>query len=80
MSNIFQKGTLFVKHFEEAVLMSAKHTDVFNKFSATFPPEIIEKWVKMVEKWESNPKAKNPYDEPEKSKPFIRKFGLINMI
>lgn len=51
--------------------MSGKHTEIFDKFSATFPQKIIEKWVKMVEKWEGNPKAKNPYSEPEQSKCFV---------
>ncbi|KIJ90500.1 hypothetical protein K443DRAFT_116509 [Laccaria amethystina LaAM-08-1] len=58
--------TLFAKRFEEAVLMKAKHTDVFNKFSATFPPAVVEKWERMVVKWEDNPKAANPYNEPER--------------
>lgn len=61
------KGTLFAKRFKEAVLMNAKHTDLFDKFSATFPLNVIEKWEKMVETWESNRKAPNPYNEPEKS-------------
>ena len=48
--------------------MSAKHTEVFEKFSSTFPPETVARWVQMVEHWESNPKAPNPYNEPEQSK------------
>src|ERR1700678_3605094 len=61
-------GTLFSKRFQEAVLMSAKHTEIFEKFSATFPPETVGKWVRMVEHWENDPKAPNPYDESEQSK------------
>jgi hypothetical protein len=45
--------------------MSAKQTDVFNKLSATFLPETIEKWEKMVTTWNANPKAPNPYREPK---------------
>jgi hypothetical protein len=48
--------------------MSAKHTEIFEKFSATFPPETVARWVLMVERWEGDPKAPNPYDEPEESK------------
>ena len=48
--------------------MSAKHTVTFEKFSATFPPETVAKWVNMVERWEVDPTAPNPYDEPERSK------------
>ena len=49
-------------------MMSAKHTEVFEKFSATFPPETVVRWVRMVEHWEEDPKAPNPYNEPEQSK------------
>jgi hypothetical protein len=57
--------------------MKAKHTDVFEKFSATFPPNVVEKWEKMVKKWEDNPKAPNPYNEPEKSEFRIHYLGII---
>jgi hypothetical protein len=63
----FSKGTLFAKRFEEAVLMNAKQLDLFEKFSATFPSITIKKWENMVEKWESNRNAPNPYNEVEKS-------------
>ena len=52
--------------------MSAKHKDVFEKFSSTFPPDVVIKWRRMVERWEANPKEQNPYDEPEKSDRFSR--------
>lgn len=71
MTYLFLQGTLFAKRFEEAVLMKAKHTDIFDKFSATFPPAVIEKWERMVAKWEDNPKAANPYTEPERCKLYI---------
>jgi len=58
-------GTLFLKRFEEAFNMGAKHTDVFNKLSATFSPETVKKWDDMVTAWNENPKAPNPYREPK---------------
>jgi len=48
--------------------MSDKHMEVFEKFSAMFPPETVARWVRMVERWEGDPKAPNPYNEPEQSK------------
>ena len=45
--------------------MSAKQTEVFNQFSATFSPTVIKKWESKVLAWEENPKAPNPYAEPE---------------
>ena len=61
-------GTLFSKCFQEVVLMSAKHMEIFEKFSATFPPETVRRWVQMVERWENDPKAPNLYNETEQSK------------
>lgn len=58
-------GTLFLKRFKDAFMMSAKQTEIFNQLSATFSPEIIKKWEAMVTKWEANPQAPNPYTEPE---------------
>jgi hypothetical protein len=58
-------GTLFLKRFKEAFNMSAKHTDVFNKLSATSTPETVKKWEEMVTAWNANPKAPNPYQEPK---------------
>ena len=47
--------------------MSAKPKEMFKQLSSTFPPEVLKKWEQMVEHWEANPKALNPYDEPDKS-------------
>jgi hypothetical protein len=47
--------------------MSAKHTDIFNKLSATFLLQTIQKWEEMVTTWNANPKAPNPYWEPKGS-------------
>jgi hypothetical protein len=46
-------------------MMSAKQTENFNQLSATFSPGIIKKWEAVVTKWEANPRAPNPYAEPE---------------
>lgn len=56
--------------------MSTKHTEIFEKFSATFPPETVGRWIRMVERWESDPKAQNLYDESEQSKRSL-KISLI---
>ncbi|KIJ96214.1 hypothetical protein K443DRAFT_134179 [Laccaria amethystina LaAM-08-1] len=69
--------TLFAKRFQEAVLMSKKQTEVSDKFSEMFPSKVVNKWIKMVENWEGNPKAVNLYNEPEKTFPrFVFKNKL----
>ena len=48
--------------------MSVKHMEIFEKFLATFPPETVVRWVRMVECWEGDCTAPNPYNELEQSK------------
>ena len=50
--------------------------DVYEKFSAMFPPEMVQKWVRMVERWETDPRTPNPYDEPEKGECLVQ--GMPN--
>lgn len=45
--------------------MSKRQASVFQQMTSTFPPNVTEGWTKMVEKWENNPKAPNPYKEPQ---------------
>ena len=54
--------------------MSVKQTEIFEKFSATFPPETVARWVQMVECWEDDPTAPNLYNEPEQSRYFSSKI------
>ncbi|KIL54292.1 hypothetical protein M378DRAFT_92846, partial [Amanita muscaria Koide BX008] len=56
--------TSFAKKFMEATTMQVKHNDLFNQFSATFSATIIYKWTEMIEKWEHDSTAPNPYEEP----------------
>ena len=44
--------------------MKVKQTKIFNQLSATFSPEIIQKWETMVATWNSDPTTLNPYHEP----------------
>jgi len=62
------EGKLFVKCFEEAFKMSMKQIETFKQLLATFPPETVSKWERMVSRWEANPKAPNLYAEPKASK------------
>ena len=64
-------GTLFLKRFNNAFKMSAKQKEVFNQLSATFSTQTIKKWEAMVETWEVNPQAPNPYKEPESGELFF---------
>jgi hypothetical protein len=48
--------------------MSARHRAFFNKFSAQYDPDLVEKWGKMIDEWDADPSVPCPYEEPKLSK------------
>ena len=72
-------GTLFLKRFNDAYKMSAKQKDVFNQLSATFPSTTVKRWELKITTWEANPKAQNPYAEPEGGKSFCCYFFMLSL-
>ena len=44
--------------------MQAKHRKAFDKFTSTFPLDVITKWDTMVEEWNVDKTKPNPYEEP----------------
>lgn len=44
--------------------MHAKQRELFNKFNATFPEDVVAKWEKMVAEWNVDKGKPNPYEEP----------------
>ena len=57
-----------LKRFNEATEMSTKQADIFSQLSAMFSMETINKWETLVENWNADPKAPNPYQEPKNCK------------
>ncbi|HEX3641017.1 MAG TPA: hypothetical protein VHV10_06995, partial [Ktedonobacteraceae bacterium] len=43
---------------------SKKHKQNHKEFTDTFPSNIVENWNTMVESWQHNPRALNPFEEP----------------
>jgi hypothetical protein len=43
--------------------MSKKHPALLNALSATFPSETIDKWSNMVDNWQEDTSAPNPFEE-----------------
>jgi hypothetical protein len=70
-------GTSLLKCFNEAVEMSAKQTKIFDQLSVTFSPEAVNKWEAMVAKWNTDPKAPNPYCKPESCKSHLSDIVFI---
>jgi hypothetical protein len=49
---------------KEAIAMSQRQQEKHKEFTATFPDGTTWKWGEMVESWNANQKAPNPYIEP----------------
>ena len=45
--------------------MKEKHKDILTQFTATFSKDTVRKWQLVVDKWEADPTAANPYEEPD---------------
>jgi hypothetical protein len=43
--------------------MRTKHRRHHHDLSSTFPKDEVDKWDRMVEEWNMDPKKTNPYDE-----------------
>jgi hypothetical protein len=48
--------------------MRVKHTQLFEQFSATFQPNTIIEWEKLINSWKKDRSQPNPYLEPSPSK------------
>ncbi len=57
-------GPSLLRAFHEARVMNVKQRQTFEQFSATFRPEIVDKWTKMVTAWEADATKPDPYEEP----------------
>jgi hypothetical protein len=61
-------GTALSEQLRTAVMMSQKQQLHHQELTATFNSKIIQEWEKMVESWDNDPRAPNPYMEPIISK------------
>lgn len=48
--------------------MRTKHKELFEKFSATFKSETVNKWEAAVSAWDNDEEVPNPYEEPVNGK------------
>ena len=45
-------------------MASKKHRQSHKEFTDTFSSSTVQNWHRMVENWQDNPKALNPFEEP----------------
>ncbi|KAI0054927.1 hypothetical protein BV25DRAFT_1922257 [Artomyces pyxidatus] len=62
---VISMGDQLQKSLKEAVPAYAKQKRGFDESTASFPPEVIEKWERMISTWERDRSKPNPYAEPE---------------
>ena len=58
-------GELLLRNLLKALLMKAKHTLENNKFDTTIPENLRERWLTMIQDWESDKSNPNPYTHTE---------------
>ena len=59
------EGRSLSSQLKEAHKMKTRHEDLFEEFTADFPPDVIEHWVGIIEAWNMDPSKPNPYEEVE---------------
>jgi hypothetical protein len=57
-------GTYLLAQLKIALTMSKIQQERHEELDSTFPRNIVQKWEKMVNDWNANPSAPNPYVEP----------------
>jgi hypothetical protein len=60
-----------LRHLKEALEMNKKHTLLFEQFSATFQPDTIVSWEKLINAWKKDRSQPNPYLEPSPCKSVV---------
>jgi hypothetical protein len=67
MSHFFSRVLFIGRHLRsklrEAIPASKKHRALLNALSATFHPQTVAEWTQMVEDWQEDASAPNPFEE-----------------
>ena len=62
--------SLFRRTIQKAWKWSKAQCEVVRTLNTTVSPETVRKWQKMVDAYKQDKSEKNPFDEPETSKPY----------
>jgi hypothetical protein len=71
VSQLLLIGSLLGTNLIKAKEMASKQRKVANDFEATFPPDTIRQWKRMVRKWEAKSSNPNPYVSKDRGRFFI---------
>ena len=70
-------GTTLLAQLRKATVMSRKQKQNHEEFTATLPLPVVEKWQKMVDDWNADRRAPNPYIEPVVGECDVLTFGIV---
>ena len=65
-------GYFMLRALEEAHDMQLKQRRIFLDYNATFAPEVVTKWEKMVNDWNRDYSRPDPYEEPTTGTSSVR--------
>jgi len=54
-------GSLLETNLIKAMDMASKQRKAADDFTATFPPDTVQQWKRMVREWEADSSRPNPY-------------------
>ena len=75
---IIFSGELLLRNLLKALLMKAKHTSENKKFDANLPKSLLDRWLAMIQEWESNKSNPNPYTHTEKGVSGVLHRSTLN--
>ncbi|KAH9884045.1 hypothetical protein C8Q73DRAFT_661408, partial [Cubamyces lactineus] len=59
-------GPFLLRSLRQAAQIAHKQRRLFNEFTATFPPDVVKEWERVIALWNVNPgHGADPYEEPE---------------
>ncbi|KAI0757483.1 hypothetical protein C8Q80DRAFT_1092841, partial [Daedaleopsis nitida] len=57
-------GNTLLRSLEESREVGTKQRQIYADYTATFSPDVIQRWEAMVAAWNDDPKSPDPYEEP----------------
>jgi len=63
-------GSLLDTNLVKAADMASKQRKAAGDFTATFPPDTVQHWRRMVREWEENSSRPNPYISKDRGRLF----------
>jgi hypothetical protein len=73
-------GTYLLAQLKTALVMAKTHEERHQELDATFPPDVVEKWEQMVESWNADSSAPDPYVEPVISELFSLELDPLHQL